>query len=164
MRAGVKLRDVKLDGLERAFSSNDRIEMVMAGDKLACFDGCRHQSPANAWLSDLGTGKLLCYDESTSFPTFCLYTNGQKSASLQSNVVRIWDTATGRDQSRGLPCTRIVIYELASMKARAEFVGHGSATITCLAYSSDGMLLASGSDDATVLIWHYAKNSAEVKK
>ena len=69
-----------------------------------------------------------------------------------------------RGESRGLPCTRIVIYELASMKARAEFVGHGSATITCLAYSSDGMLLASGSDDATVLIWHYAKNSAEVKK
>ncbi len=286
-RTGVKLRDVKLEGLERAWSK-DRIEMVVAGDTLACFDGCRQQYPAKAWLSDLSTGKLLCYDETDSFPTLSLYANGRKAASLQSNVVRIWDTATGRDQSRldartqedmasrtsmlasengrlfafgteggglvlwdnvkravlgswqldatwpraapvekaicfssdnrwlafpetpntlrlvrpnvasagttlalgdqetltclvfsptgrelacavrgeshGLASTRIVIYELPSMKARAEFVGHGSATITCLAYSSDGMLLASGSDDATVLIWHYEKNSTEVKK
>jgi WD40 repeat protein len=48
---------------------------------------------------------------------------------------------------------RIIVYEMASRKIRAEFCGHGYATVNCLAYSPDAALLASGSNDTSVLVW-----------
>jgi WD40 repeat protein len=67
-----------------------------------------------------------------------------------------------RYEAGRVPSNRILIAELASMKKRAELVGHGDATINCLAYSADGRLLASGAADATVLIWPNERRGAAV--
>ncbi len=49
----------------------------------------------------------------------------------------------------------IEIWEIASGQKRARFKGHAAA-ITCLAFSRDDAILASGSMDTTVLLWDVA--------
>jgi WD40 repeat protein len=48
--------------------------------------------------------------------------------------------------------SRVVLWELVSRQVLAEFVGHAGAT-TAVAFSSDGLTLATGGTDTTVLLW-----------
>jgi WD40 repeat protein len=46
----------------------------------------------------------------------------------------------------------IALWECITEKLRCRFAGHG-AIVTCLAFSHDGSLLATGGEDATILLW-----------
>ncbi|HYV39184.1 MAG TPA: WD40 repeat domain-containing protein, partial [Gemmataceae bacterium] len=140
-RKGVKLRDVKLAGLETTWS-RDRIDMAAAGDVVVCFDGCPNRHVLmKSWLSDLRTGKLLCYDESTDTETLSLFANGRKAVSLQSNVVRIWDTAGGKDLVRWT----------------TEAWDQGVA-LTSVRVAEDGRFFAFGTDTKKLVLWDDKKH------
>ena len=55
---------------------------------------------------------------------------------------------------RDLASSRILIYEMVTKQIRLELAGHAEGIIERLAYSHDGALLASGSTDATALVWN----------
>jgi WD40 repeat protein len=60
--------------------------------------------------------------------------------------------ATVRRPSPGA-VSQIQLWEVASAQLRSEFAGH-HGMVTCLAFSQDGTVLASGSTDTTVLLWN----------
>jgi WD40 repeat protein len=92
-------------------------------------------------------------------------------------AVLLFDTATGKERERlaldawavavspdgkTLACSvasgadwAVVLVELATGKERRRFAGH-QLPVRVLTFSPDGKTLASGGDDATVLVWDVA--------
>jgi WD40 repeat protein len=84
---------------------------------------------------------------------------GSVTAMVFSPDGRTLAIAHGGDRTIGpdgemMPATapRIDLFELASGRARAEFKGHIGG-VNCLAFSPDGLALASGGTDTTVILW-----------
>ncbi|MBC8354942.1 MAG: protein kinase [Planctomycetes bacterium] len=69
---------------------------------------------------------------------------------------RWWDTNHGFDD----PAKKVAMWDLESGKLATPLVGHLSA-VTCLVYSPDGSLIATGSGDRMVKVWN-TENSQEV--
>jgi WD40 repeat protein len=120
-----------------------------ANDNALCF------SPDSRWL---------IFPESKSVLRLIRTENGSGTSTLAlkdgETVTSVAFSPTGREvtcavlrEAAGRRASRIVIYEFASTKVRTVLHGHSGAAINCLAYSADGLLLASGADDTTVLIW-----------
>jgi RNA polymerase sigma factor (sigma-70 family) len=108
------------------------------------------------------------------------------AATGNDRVVHLWEAATGKEIHRlsqpGVPSFNerlqlspdgktlasakgrtVYLWEVATGKERARLTGHRQ-TIRALAYSRDGELLASGSDDATVLVWDlYGRRQGALK-
>jgi WD40 repeat protein len=116
-------------------------------------------------------------------PALAFSADGKALASWSraNEDVQVWDITTGKERYRlpvpassakyqAIGCLvwspdgrmvagcgiagnlKILLWEVTSRKVRAELVGH-EAEVRCLAFSPNGQWLASGSADATVLIW-----------
>jgi WD40 repeat protein len=92
---------------------------------------------------------------------------GQELMPLKDPPGRPYDTARGRISAVAFsPNSRLLaiaagpaaeIYDLAAGKKQARLEGHGDR-VWALAFSADGKLLATGSEDATIKIWDLARN------
>jgi WD40 repeat protein len=97
-------------------------------------------------LWEVETGRLLrSFSLGDSEPVCCAVSpDGSTLATggdYRGHAIRLWDLATGKPAGR-LP-------------------GHAGGTVTALAYSRDGKLLASGGGDTTVLFWDLARARLE---
>jgi dipeptidyl aminopeptidase/acylaminoacyl peptidase len=95
------------------------------------------------WVSDIDSGdsrKLVPLQNDIVFGAPVFAPDGRSFA-----IVRQRGRPEGID-------SRIEIWETASRTLRREFTGH-KASVNALAFSPDGSTLASGSNDATTLLW-----------
>ena len=95
-------------------------------------------------LHDLATGQvIICNEnrhaEATSTLAFSLDSQLLASGDLSSGTIHLWEAATGQELER--------------------LVGH-QGRVTSLAFSPDGKLLVSGSEDTTALVWDLAAGHA----
>jgi WD40 repeat protein len=109
-------------------------------------------SPDNRWLAFLAEpGRLQLSRLDQSVPDFTI-----DVGKARGNVRRMVVSPDGKEVACAVEVDdawKICICETASGKMRRELVGNPASEITCLAYSRDGALLASGSSDTTVLVW-----------
>jgi len=142
-------------------------------------------------LWDVATGKNTATRKLDSTSTFvaAISPDGKKVATefavveqingkneYTQNCVKLWDTATGKEQSTlkaadvrslvfsadsktlatGSESGEIKLWDAATGKEVDSFKGH-TDTISSLAFSVDGKTLASGSYDKTIKLWDLAK-------
>jgi WD40 repeat protein len=129
---------------------------------------------ARVW--DTATGKELrqidIKEKNTRPLTFS--SDGRSLAGILGNAIAVWDTTSGK-QIRSIPCPRgfptrmsftsdgrtlvvthvegsVSLLEIATGQSRLEVSGH-AGPVKGFAFSPDGRLFATGSDDTTALVW-----------
>jgi WD40 repeat protein len=166
----------RLPWLKGTFSIDERqLAFFSADGSIQVYD-----TATGKLLWQLGT-KSPGWDQYYHSTGLTFSTDGKLLASCSDYDIQVWDLTTGKKRYRlpgihsakeiGRPVSlalspdgrmlavsgvsgeaKIQLWELASCKVRAELVGH-QGTVRCLAFSLDSRLLASGSEDTTVLVW-----------
>jgi hypothetical protein len=128
------------------------------------------------FVANLSTGDVREFPaEAGNYPLVLLTANGTLAATAGGNSLRLWEVATGEEKKLfDSPYTEYALFAphrmlLAWVRRNAVYLGDvttGKMTrplrghelgIRCLAFSGDAQLLATGSDDGSVLIWDVRK-------
>jgi WD40 repeat protein len=96
-----------------------------------------------AYLYEAATGAEIRQFDNANFVQFLCVAFSPDGRTL---------AAGGRSQNGQNVTGPVRLWEVATGKVRAEFVGHRRG-VTALAFAPDGRVLASGSEDTTVLLW-----------
>jgi WD40 repeat protein len=150
------------DGIQRALLWDVEKQKIVREWPAPTRAGTMKFSPDNQWLANDGGQQHLRLTRVRSARGDTLLPTGNTDPSLRSQIAFSPDgrqlavaNVTGVDDKA---MGRVVIYELASKKIRLALVGHSEVGDTggfigCLAYARDSGLLATGSNDTTVLVW-----------
>ena len=135
---GENVRDLTPPGFELTSLTASADGKTIAAGKTA-WDGA-----AAVYLWDAATGKLLhtLAGHTADVNALAFAPDGRKLASGGNATVRLWDVATGR--------------ELQELHGHARKRGDTKNSIRSLAFSPDGLIVASSSTDRSVRVWTVA--------
>ncbi len=135
-RSGKELRATEVDASVLAISPDSRL---LAALRTGAF--LPGETGPRLVLIDALTGKEKHKLPHTKYDLDAVFSpDGRMLAAADSSGVRLWETASGQE--------------------RRHFAGH-EGPIRCVAFSPDGLKLASGSDDTTALIWDVYRERTE---
>jgi WD40 repeat protein len=95
------------------------------------------------WLATGGSDGAICVWD---------YTRRHEVATLSSGTVRLVVRPDGKQLAAASLVESIILYDLTTKTLTKELIGH-HGLVTCLAYSPDGNLLATGGEDGMLHLW-----------
>lgn len=148
------------------------------------FAACYHQTPRQATIWDLDTGKQVEIGTLTDNLLGCVITpTGDRFVTIEqfpSNTIRVWDTTTGTllatmeghtnqftSSAFNPDCTRMVtgsldltarVWDLSTGKSLHVLSGHRDC-LNSVRFSPDGKRIVTASQDATLRLWDVATGS-----